>query len=441
MGDKMYLPPSVVYVLKTLNSLGYEAYVVGGAVRDYLMGVEPHDYDVTTSAFPDEVKEIFPSHFALGEKFGTISVVYKDYDPIEVTTFRKESNYTDGRHPDEVSFVRSVFEDLSRRDLTINAIAYNPSVGLVDPFNGAEDIKNKIIRCVNKPEDRFNEDGLRILRAMRFASRLGFTIDDETMMAMTTCIDMLDCVSPERIGSEFAKLLVGANAGAIIRACPVQISKIVPQWAKVIGCGQKNPWHIYDVETHILRVVDNVEKDEITRMAAFFHDIGKPVVKVFGTDGIDHFPNHAAVSAEIAKEVLTALRFPSKTIEDVSALVRYHDSFWNPSKKSVKKILNILGMELFEKLLDVRNADIKAQVPREDTEVEQLRAFAKEIVETNCAISVKDLAVNGNDIMKALKIPPSPTVGRVLNSLLELVLDESVENSKAALIAEAKRMA
>lgn len=435
----MFLPKNVLMVLEKLNNAGYESYVVGGAVRDYVMGLPPHDYDVTTSALPEEIKRIFPEHFALGEKFGTISVI-TDTEPIEVTTFRKDSDYSDGRHPDKIEFVTSVFDDLCRRDFTMNAIAFNPNTGFVDPFNGISDIKNKLIRCVNNPIDRFNEDGLRILRAARFAAKLGFEIEDRTLLAMKNTINMLDCVAEERIGPEFVKILMSDHAAKTLHDYSFVIKKIIPEYRRVLRCKQNNPHHIYNLEGHTLKVVENVPKKEIVKLAAFFHDIGKPYVMVRGKDGIEHFPGHAGKGAELTEEIMARLRFSCKEIKDVADLVKYHDSFWEPTKRTTKNLLSKLGNELFFDIVELRKADIAAQAARDDNSIETLMMFYHQIKDENAAITLKDLAINGHDLMEKFDIKPSPLFGKILNGLLELVLDEKIENNKEVLLLEAARI-
>ena len=435
----MFLPKDVLTVLNKLNQAGYEAYVVGGAVRDYIMGLEPHDYDITTSALPAQIKEVFPEHFALGEKFGTISVITES-EPIEVTTFRKDSDYSDGRHPDKIEFVTSVYDDLCRRDFTMNAIAYNPQTGFVDPFDGVVDIQNKVVRCVNNPVDRFNEDGLRIIRAARFAAKLGFEIESNTLQAMKDTIDMIDCVAEERIGPEFVKILISVHAEEVIKKYSFIISKIIPEYQNVLECKQNNPHHIYSLEDHILKVVSGVKRNERIRLAAFFHDIGKPVVSVYDEDGVEHFPGHAGEGAIITEKVMTRLRFPAKEIKDVELLVKYHDSFWEPTKRNTKNLLSNLGDELFFEIVELRKSDIAAQAARKDNSIEELMEFYHQIKEENAAIKLKDLAIGGNDLINEFKIAPSPLFGKVLNTLLEMVMDEQIANERDSLIAAAEKI-
>lgn len=436
----MFLPESVSKVIRELNENGFDAYVVGGAVRDFLMGVEPHDYDITTSALPEEIKKIFPKHFALGEKFGTVSVVCDNCEPIEVTTFRKDSDYSDGRHPDKIEFVTSVFDDLCRRDFTMNAIAYSPNTGFVDPFNGIKDIERKIIKCVNNPVDRFNEDGLRIIRAARFSARLGFEIEEKTLQGMKDTIDMIDCVAEERIGPEFVKILVSDFAEVALKNYSFVIQKIIPEYKKVLKCKQNNPHHIYNLEGHTLKVVSGVPKEERIRLAAFFHDFGKPFVRVVDKKKIDHFPNHAEKGVTIVEDIMTRLRFPAKEIKEVGLLVKYHDVFWEPTKRVTKNLLANLGEELFFEIIELRKADIKAQAYREDNSIERLLEFYNQIKEEDAAVTLKDLKINGSDLIKELKMSPSPLMGKVLKELLELVLDERIKNEKEALLLKAKNI-
>lgn len=434
----MYLPKNVIEIIEKLNNHGYTAYVVGGAVRDAIMGKTPHDYDITTSALPDEVKELFPNHFPLGEKFGTVSVVYENCDPVEVTTYRKDSEYTDGRHPNEVIFVTDLFEDLKRRDFTMNAIAYNPSEGFVDPFNGLSDIANKLVKSVNNPVDRFTEDGLRVLRALRFASQLEFSIEENTHQGMLECIDMIDCVAAERIGPEFVKMLIGPNAEFVLKSYPEFFVKIIHAYGRMLNCKQNTPYHIYDVEDHTIKVVVGVPAEERVRLAAFFHDFGKPRAKTTDENGIDHFYGHAEISARLTEKYMSKLRFSSKLTNEVMLLVKYHDALWTPTKKIVRKLMAEMGEDLFLDLIKLRKADILAQAPRVDDSAEKALELFHEVKSANDALSIKDLDINGYDVMNIGAV--GPQIGQILKTLLEEVMDDKIKNEHEVLILRAKEL-
>jgi tRNA nucleotidyltransferase (CCA-adding enzyme) len=328
------IPNNILDAIKVLNDNGFEAYLVGGAIRDILMGKEPQDFDICTAATPEEIKKIFPKNFDLGEKFGTVATIIND-EVVEITTFRKDSTYSDGRHPDSVEFSSSIVEDLERRDFTMNAIAYSPNTGMVDPFGGLSAIENKEIKAVGNPLDRFNEDGLRIMRAVRFSSKLGFDIDKDTHSAMLECKNNLKRVSKERISSELLKILEGKNVVNAMMSNSEIIELIIPEYKMVLECPQNNPYHVYSLEEHTLKVVEAVNSDKVLLLSAFFHDFGKATTRIRDEKSIDRFPKHAQESEKITKEIMKGLKFDNKTIKEVALLIRYHDSLWNPQKSTV----------------------------------------------------------------------------------------------------------
>ena len=435
-GDFVKIPEKAKIISELLEKAGYESFLVGGCVRDMLMGKVPHDIDITTNATPDEIKEVFKDYHTLdiGAKHGTITVILQG-EPIEITTYRRESTYTDGRHPDSVTFTRSITDDLSRRDFTCNAIAYSPTVGIVDPFDGQSDIKSKTLRCVGTSAERFKEDSLRILRGLRFASCLGFTIEEDTAKAMYTCRELISIVSPERIFTELSKLICGKNAGEIISNYSDILAVALPEIKDMKGFEQHNFHHIYDVLNHTAKVVDSVYPAVNLRLAALFHDCGKPDCFSIDENGVGHFYSHASISANKANEALTRLRCDNATREKVVKLVKIHDTPIEPDSKTVKKKLQKYGEEIFFDLIKLQRADNKGLSPdylyRQKT-YDKLEEIARQVIEENQCFSLKDLAVNGRDMMSlGLK---GKSIGKALDELLKAVIEEKCDNDKESLI-------
>ena len=424
---------------------GYNAYVVGGCVRDSLLDKNPHDWDICTNATPDEVREVMHKYkyetVDTGIKHGTITVVGKD-ENYEITTFRVEDGYSDNRRPDHVEFVCNVIEDLSRRDFTINAMAYNNEAGIIDPWNGRVDLLNGVIRCVRNPDDRFREDALRIMRALRFASTYGFKIEEKTAAAIHRNKDLLKNISAERIQSELSKMLCGEGVLDILLEYKDVMAVIIPELESCIGFKQNNPYHIYDVYDHTAHAVAFYKGSDIsTNMALLLHDIGKPNCYTEDENGIGHFHGHGAISHRLAKDILERLRFDNKTKEEVLTLVLYHDAVINPDNKTVKRWMNKIGPEMLNKLMFVRVADIYAQSEinlelRRDKAL-GVKLIMKDILAKQQCFSIKDLAVNGNDI-RSLYVPEGPIVGRVLNHILDKVINNEIVNEHDALMEEAK---
>lgn len=439
----MVLSRDAETLLEQLNQNGYEAFVVGGCVRDMLMGITPHDYDITTSATPDEVKRIFENHPVIetGLKHGTVTVMVNG-EPYEVTTYRIESTYSDSRHPDGVTFTRSLTEDLARRDFTVNAIAYNPDVGIVDPFDGQQDIKKKILRCVGIPHERFSEDALRILRLLRFASMLGFKIEAETANAAFCLKDKLVHVSAERIQVELCKLLCGKGAGKIlIEYCEI-LFEVIPELLPMKGFDQKNHHHIYDVLTHTAKAVDAIPAEKDLRLGALFHDIGKPSVFSLDTNGVGHFYHHASVGYQMTEDILHRLKFDNATKNTVVRLVKWHDIQIEASEKGVKRALGKMTPEFFFKLLALKRADNLAQDPLysdRQSYYDQLEVLANEILARQDCFSMKDLAVNGSDLL-AIGIPAGQKMGLILKKLLDDVINEQIPNEKDLLLKRAREI-
>lgn len=443
------LPKGVETILVSLHTHGEKAYVVGGCVRDILMGNKPHDWDICTSATPEQVKNILHRYPIIdtGLKHGTVTVVMEDGN-YEVTTFRIDTSYSDGRHPDHVRFVRRIDEDLSRRDFTMNAIAYNNEDGIVDPYGGEDDIEAHLIYCVGAPDYRFGEDALRILRAVRFSAQLGFRIEFSTAEAMRRQKDRLGSISAERIGVEFKKTVCGRYASNAIRDSQDIFCKIIPELAPMIGCEQNNKYHHEDVFAHTLTALGNAEAcrqiprewaDDYVRLALFFHDFGKPVSKTTGEDGFDHFYGHAQVSGKIAEEVMRRLRFSNAEIETVVQLIAHHDVEFSPTKPCVRRLLNKFGVDQLRRLLKLRECDNRAHAEaahqRFDSQTLPFVSLLCEVLAEQPAFSLKNLAVNGNDVL-AYPIKQGPVVGKILNHLLCLVMDGKVENTREQLLAE-----
>ena len=432
----LFIPEKAETIFELLQTKGYECFLVGGCVRDMIMGIAPHDIDITTNATPDEVKAVFSDFHTLdiGIKHGTVTVM-NDGEPIEITTYRKESTYSDGRHPDAVTFSRNIRDDLSRRDFTTNAIAYSPSTGIVDPFGGMNDIENKILRCVGNPVERFEEDSLRILRGLRFASVLGFSIDKATEEAMYSCRELINIVSPERIFTEISKLLCGKNAGEIISRYSDILAVALPEIKDMKGFEQHNFHHIYDVLNHTAKVVDSVYPAVDLRFAALFHDCGKPDCFSIDENGVGHFYSHASISAQKAKEALTRLRCDNATKEKVVKLVKIHDTPIEPDSKTVKKKLQKYGEEIFFDLIKLQRADNMGLSPeflyRQET-YDKLEEIARQVIEENQCFSLKDLAVGGRDMISlGLK---GKDIGTALDELLKAVIEEKCANDKESLM-------
>lgn len=433
----MDIPSKAAEIIQELAAHGFEAYAVGGCVRDSILGRKPEDWDITTSARPEQVKAIFPRTVDTGIEHGTVTVLM-DREHFEVTTYRVDGEYEDHRHPKEVTFTASLEEDLKRRDFTINAMAYNPETGLVDIFNGIEDLKNQVIRCVGDPGERFDEDALRILRAIRFSAQLGFQIDAATQRAMSERTKDLKEVSAERIRVELVKLLVSGHPEYIREACRLGITRVIlPEYDRIVGVDQHTPNHIYDVEEHTLLALKNIEADPVLRLTMLFHDLGKPIVKK--TDGDrDIFYKHPEVSAEICRKILKRLKFDNHTLEKVYRLVKWHGLKYLPNDISVRRALNRVGSDIFEDFIKVQRADISAKnpavVPKKMKQLAEKEDIYRNIIRRGDCFAVRMLAVNGRDLLGA-GIPQGPMLGAVLERLVERVIDEPELNDRERLLA------
>ena len=435
---KFEIPAGAQKILQTLIDAGYEAYLVGGCVRDLIRGVAPHDWDICTSARPEETESCFAGQRIIetGLKHGTVTVL-EDGEPYEITTYRTEGPYSDSRRPDYVKFVSDLKADLARRDFTMNAIALGLDGSLRDPFGGAGDIQAGVIRCVGEPTQRFQEDGLRVMRALRFGAVFGYEIEEQTAQAIHENRHMLEHVAAERIHVELCKLLVGEKAGDILRQYPDVFCQFWPQLEPLITLEQNNPWHCWGGWEHTIHAVETAPPELILRLTMLLHDIGKPSCKSTDENGIDHFYGHPAVSAKLADEMLQSLKFDNKTRERVVTLVEYHDVQIPNRERSVHKWLGRLGPETFFQLLEIKRADGMGQayelVKDRLAELEEMKSKAEEIIAQGQCVSLKDLAVNGRDVIAA-GIAPGPEVGRVLDRLLEQVLNGEVSNEREVLL-------
>ncbi len=434
--------PASKTAVEKLKSNGFEAFLIGGSVRDYIMGLSIGDIDITTSATPPEVKKVFSDFRVVetGIKHGTVTVLI-DNEPLEITTYRSESSYSDNRHPDSVSFSKKLADDVVRRDFTMNGIAYDFDNGFCDLVGGIEDIKNKTIRCIGDAETRFREDALRILRALRFSAVLDFTIEEKTKNAIHKCKDLLLNISAERIREEFIKLICGKNAYNVLQEYSDVVSVFIPEIKSCIGFEQLNRHHCYDVYTHSLKAIESSKNDMIIRLALFFHDIGKPMVAHFDEKGEQHYYGHPKKSAEMTEKIMTRLRFDNNTKSRVVTLVSFHDSpimvndSVTPDRKRLKKIMSQIGADLIYDLIEIKRCDNSAQSPtyyRGDEFYEKTFDMINSIIGEKECFSVKDLEINGNDLMEMGY--KGKQIGTILSSILENVISDKLKNKKEELL-------
>lgn len=438
---KINLPKDVKFIIDKLQSAGYEAYAVGGCVRDSILGREPDDWDITTSADPYEVKKLFRPTIDTGLKHGTVTVL-RNHVGYEVTTYRIDGAYEDGRHPKEVTFTRNLKEDLLRRDFTINAMAYNDKDGLVDEYGGLKDIEDKVIRCVGVPKDRFTEDALRMMRAVRFAAQLGYEIEPETRAAITKLNTRLEMISAERIQVELCKLITSDNPAHLRIAYELGITSVVlPEFDACMKQEQNHIHHCYNVGEHILHSMENIEADRVLRYTMLFHDMAKPVCVTVDEDGHNHFHGHDVKSAEMAHDIMKRLKFDNDTIKQVEILIRNHDLKIEERSKTVRRAMNKLGQGMLPKLLKVKRADVMAQSDylREEKlrSLDNLKIIYDNIVAEGQCVTIADLAVNGRDMME-LGVKPGPEIGEILGKLLDAVIDDPSLNEKDILTEMAR---
>lgn len=433
---KINLPKQVKTIIDTLCANGYEAYAVGGCVRDSILGRAPGDWDITTSAQPEETKRLFKKTFDTGIEHGTVTVLI-DGEGFEVTTYRIDGEYEDNRHPTEVQFTRNLEEDLKRRDFTINAMAYNDETGIVDIFGGMEDLRGKVIRCVGDAKERFGEDALRILRAVRFAAQLGFEIEENTRAGIRELSPTLANISAERIQVELVKMLISPNPGMIRTAYELGITKVIlPEFDRMMETEQETPHHMYSVGEHTVRTVKQVRADKVLRLTMLLHDVAKPMTKTMDENGRAHFYGHASEGEKIAKQILKRLKFDNDTIRKVTKLVYFHDYRMPAKTKNVRRAMHKMGEELFPLCLEVHLADTMAQSEYERDEklknLEEIRRCYEEVLEKEQCVSLKTLAVTGNDLI-SWGMKPGKEIGETLHMLLNLVIENPEMNQKEIL--------
>lgn len=438
------LPKNVKKIIDILNKNNFEAFIVGGCVRDSIIGLTPHDWDICTNAKPEEIKKCFANFntFDSGIKHGTISIVI-DSEVYEVTTYRIDGTYSDNRRPDSVTFTSDIAKDLARRDFTINAMAYNEQCGLIDPYGGREDLSDKIIRCVGNPDFRFNEDALRIIRALRFASVYDFVIENEISKSICKNAGLLKNIAVERISVEFNKLLCGNGAEEILNNYRDVIAVFIPEIKPMFDYSQHTKHHNRDLWRHTTYSVKSIDKMPLLRMSMLLHDIGKPKACKRDEDGTCHFKGHPKYSAEMAEIILRRLKYPTDFIETCITLIKYHDVRFNGSKRQLRHVMSAIGDKNVELLLKIQRADIMSQSEYKHKEkLEKLNLACKvykEILADKDCFTLKQLEINGNDIKK-LGVTEGVKIGKILKMLLSLVIEDKLENEKSALLNKAEEI-
>lgn len=437
------LPEKVKFIIDTIMDAGYEAYAVGGCVRDSILGRVPDDWDITTSATPHQVKELFKRTIDTGIQHGTVTVMLEK-EGFEVTTYRIDGEYEDSRHPKEVTFTANLVEDLKRRDFTINAMAYNDKAGLVDVFEGILDIERKMIRCVGDPKERFTEDALRMMRAVRFSAQLGYEIEENTAAAIEELAGNLVNISAERIQVELVKLVTSPHPENLRIAYDTGITKVImPEFDVCMETVQNNPHHCYTVGEHTLKSMESIRPDKVLRLSMLFHDIGKPSTISTDEKGIHHFYGHPNVSEEMARKILRRLKFDNHTVYMVTGLVKYHDRNVEPAPKYVRRAILKVGEDIFPLLFDIKKADIAAQSDYKREEkletLEQVRKAYEEVLANNQCVSLKTLAVTGKDLITEAGMQSGPGLGRVLEKLLDEVIEDPGLNNKETLLRLAEK--
>ncbi len=461
MGYAMRIPEKVDYIIRKLEKSGYEGYAVGGCVRDRILGREPGDWDITTSAKPEDVKRIFTRTIDTGIQHGTVTVMI-DGEGFEVTTYRVDGDYKDHRHPTSVQFTPNLEEDLKRRDFTINAMAYNPHSGIVDLFDGMGDIEKRCIRCVGEPQERFSEDALRMLRGVRFAGQLGFDVEKRTLEAMSGLAHTIEKVSAERIRVELTKLLLSKEPEKLMLAEQTGLCKVIlPEFSDMLATEQNNPHHCYNVGEHSIRAVkcvrklferdwdsdeSEISKDKLATVlvfAALLHDVGKPSHKQIDEEGIHHFYGHDESGSQQAGEILRRLRFDNETIGMVTKLVRFHERRYDGGKKTLRRLVSQVGKETMPYLFLLQEADICSQSEYQREEkllrLKEAKDMYRQLLEQGEAVSIKELAVSGKDLIQH-GVMPGPGLGDTLRKLLEIVIDDPEKNSKEILLQEVQKL-
>lgn len=436
------VPQGALYILHMLEKEGYETYVVGGCVRDSLLGISPHDWDLTTAAYPDEILRCFSKEQTIsnGIEHGTVGVVLDD-GVYEITSFRTEGEYTDYRHPQKVRFVRSLSEDLGRRDFTVNAMAYHPQKGLIDLFGGKQDLERKIIRCVGIPKKRYTEDALRILRAIRFASVLGFSLEAQTASEAKACGKLLEHIAEERIYEEFLRLLCGQQAAGILREYSEIVSVFLPEIKPAVGFCQHSPYHKYDVWEHTLHVIEKVPARPSLRLAALFHDLGKPSCFTLDHSGIGHFYGHADIGAQLAQTALRRLKAPKRIIREVCQLISIHEMSVLPTPANVRQALCTLGgEEPLRELIAFQRADAFAKTAAASKEQQDrlngVEKILQSVLEQGQCYCLSMMNLNGNDLHRLGVC--GKAVGKLLKELLDEVIKGNLPNERDALLKTAQ---
>lgn len=440
---RIALPDKVGYILDTCMQAGYEAYAVGGCVRDSILGKEPKDWDITTSAKPEEIKALFPRTIDTGIAHGTVTVMLGK-EGFEVTTYRIDGKYEDARHPKEVTFTPNLLEDLKRRDFTINAMAYNDKSGLVDAFDGIGDLNRKVIRCVGDAKQRFKEDALRMMRAVRFAAQLGFGIHLDTKRAIQALAPLLERISAERIQTELLKLLASEHPQEIRTLYETGLTKVMlPEFDVMMHTSQNNPHHMYSVGEHTIASLSYVEPDKTLRLTMLLHDVAKPSCRTVDENGVHHFYDHQRRGSEMAKAILRRLKFDNETTDRVCRLIAGHDDHPPLNERSVRRAIVRLGQKAYPDIFAVKRADALAQSGYKRTEklqyIDEYEACYNRILEKEQCLSLKDLAVTGADLIAA-GMKPGPQLGRVLQELFELVLEYPEKNKKETLLLESRNL-
>ncbi|WHH60306.1 CCA tRNA nucleotidyltransferase [Petroclostridium sp. X23] len=436
------IPAEAAYILEKLNENSYAAYIVGGCVRDAIRNENPKDWDITTSATPQQVKEIFDKTYDTGIRHGTVTVMVGN-SAYEVTTFRIEKSYQDYRRPSQVIFTSDLLEDLKRRDFTMNAIAYHPKEGLIDPFNGRGDILAKLIRCVGNANERFQEDALRMLRAVRFSCQLDFQIDTTSFDAIIENNELIVKVSMERIREEINKMLLSDFPSNIFVMKEAGLMEyILPELDICFATSQNHPYHIYNVGSHILKAIESIEKDPILKWVMLLHDIGKAITKTTDSKGIDHFYGHGERSVILAQKALKRLKFDKKSIDKILRLIKWHDRPVEPTPKAVRKAVRAIGEDIFIDFLKIKQADMMSQNPvfltKRRSELEKVYKVYQTIKQSRQCLTLKDLAVNGDDLL-ALGIQKGRMLGVILEKLLDIVIANPEKNQKEILLDIVKK--
>ncbi len=440
---KIQLPEKVNFIIDRLTEHGFEAYAVGGCVRDCVLSRTPQDWDITTSAAPRQVKALFGHTIDTGIQHGTVTVMV-DHEGFEVTTYRVDGEYEDARHPKEVRFTSSLLEDLKRRDFTMNAMAYNEKDGLVDAFDGIGDLRRGVIRCVGNAAERFSEDALRMLRAVRFSAQLGFEIEDETKAAIARLAGNIAKVSAERIQAELVKLLVSEHPKELRTAYETGLTTIfLPEFDVMMKTPQHNPHHCYNVGEHTLETLPQAPPDKTLRLAMLLHDVAKPLCKPTDEQGIDHFYGHPAEGSKMARKILRRLKFDNDTTDRVCSLILWHDDNPEIKEKSIRRAVNRIGTAQYPALFAVKRADILAQSSylREEklAYVDAYESMYRKILEKQQCLTLRELAVTGTDLI-ADGMEPGKEIGEVLKQLLEIVLEEPEQNTKENLLEQAHKI-